>query len=192
MNKHIHRKKWPRQKKILLMLAVAGVLLVAAAGTTLAWLNAQSSTLTNNFDPAEITCDTDETFTGGAKSNVSICNTGTMDAYIRAALIPVWKDGSSIAGKNATLNDCTMDWGAGLGTLWVLGEDGFYYCTLPVRAGQKTPILIDSCTANANGNYRFELQISAQAVQALPTAVVTQVWSGAVSGVNTDGTLEVK
>ncbi len=190
MSKHKHRRKWPREKKLLLALTAAGFLLLAAAGSTVAWLSAQSSTLSNAFDPAAITCETDESFSDGVKSDVSIRNTGTMDAYIRAALIPVWKDGDTIAGEAALLSDCTMDWGDAYGTQWKRGADGFYYCTVPVPAGANTPVLIDECTAASRGGYRFELQISAQAIQALPASVVTGVWS-AVSSVQADGTLEV-
>ena len=191
MSKHKHRRKWPRQKKLLLALAAAGLLLLAAAGTTLAWLSAQSTTLSNAFDPAAVSCATDETLADGVKSNVSIRNTGTMDAYIRAALVPVWKDGDSIAAKAASLSDCAMDWGDGYGTSWIRGTDGYYYCTTPVPAGEKTPVLIDRCTAAPTGGYRFELQISAQAIQALPASAATGIWGGAVSGVRADGTLEV-
>ncbi len=184
-----HRRRWPRKKKLLLALAAAVLLLLAAAGSTLAWLTAQSETLSNTFDPASITCETVESFSDGIKSNVIIKNTGTMDAYIRAALIPVWKDGGSIAGEAASLSDCTMVWGDL--TTWVLGADGYYYCSIPVPAGDSTPVLIDRCTAAPHDGYHFELQISAQAIQALPASVVTGVWGSAVSGVQADGTLEV-
>ena len=187
-----HRRRWPRERKLLLALSAAGLLILAAAGATLAWLTAQSETLFNTFDPASITCETDETFLDGVKSNVSFRNTGTMDAYIRAALVPVWKNGSSVAGEAATLEDCEMDWSGTYGTQWKSGADGYYYCTVPVPAGEKTPVLIDVCTAVPYGDYHFELQISAQAIQALPTSVVTGLWASGISGVSPDGTLEVR
>ncbi len=183
--------KSPRKKKLAIAFASAAILLIAAAGTTAAWLAAQSATLSNSFEAAEVTCDIDETFSGGVKSDVSIRNTGTMDAYIRVALIPVWKDGDSIAGEAASLGDCTIDWGDDGTAAWALGADGYYYCKLPVAAGGNTPVLIDKCTAAAHGGLRFELQICAQAVQALPVSAVMSVWGSAVTGVATDGKLEV-
>ena len=188
MKTHIDRLKWPRRKRVVLALVSVGVLLAIAAGSTLAWLGAQSATLSNTFDPAKITCDIDETFSGGVKSDVRIQNTGTIDAYIRVALTPVWKDGGNIAGAEASLDDCTIDWGD---MAWVRGTDGFHYCTVPIPAGGYTPILIDECTADTHDDYQFELQISAQAIQALPASAVTGVWDSAVTGVKTDGTLEV-
>lgn len=185
------RKKRLRLKRIWLLPLAAALALIAVGGATLAWLEAKSAPLSNTFDIAEVTCTVEETFSNGVKSNVSIRNTGTMDAYIRAALVPVWKSGDQIAGIPASLSDCTMDWSDGYGSVWVLGTDGYYYCTEPVPAGECTPLLIDECTAGTHGDYQFELQISAQAVQALPTAAVTGVWNSAVSGVKTDGTLEV-
>lgn len=186
--KHRCRVKRPLRNRVLLALIAVGVLLAVAAGATLAWLGAQSATLSNTFDPAKITCDIDETFSDGVKSDVRIQNTGTMDAYIRVALTPVWKDGGNIAGVAASLDDCFIVWGD---ASWVRGTDGFYYCKVPIPAGGYTPILIDECTAHAHDDYRFELQISAQAIQALPASAVTGVWDSAVTGVQTDGTLEV-
>lgn len=191
MNNHKHRRVWLRHRKLVLIVA-AGLLLVAAAGTTLAWLTAQSATLSNAFDSAAIGCETDETFSNGVKSNVSIRNTGTMDAYIRAALVPVWKDGDSIAAKAASITDCTIKWGNACGTQWKRSADGFFYCTVPIPPDENTPILIDSCLVDTVSGYHFELQISAQAIQALPASAVTDAWGSGVSGVQADGTLEVK
>ena len=185
------RKKRHRPKRVWLLSLIAGLALIAVAGTAVAWLEAQSVPLSNTFEAAEITCTVVETFSDDVKSDVSIRNTGTMDAYIRVALIPVWKAGDQIAGRAASLSDCTMDWSDGYGSVWVLGVDGYYYCTQPVPAGECTPLLIDECTASPYGDYLFELQISAQAIQALPPAAVTSAWDSAVSAVETDGTLEV-
>lgn len=176
------------RKKILLLAGAILVLLTAAVGASVAWLGAQSNVLSNTFKAAQVTCDVSETFSDGVKSNVSVCNTGTMDAYIRAALIPVWKDGSNVAGISASLADCSIVWGD---SAWVLGSDGYYYCKTPVAAGASTPMLINRCTASPHGSLRFELQISAQAVQALPVSCVTDIWRSAVTGVSSDGVLEV-
>ncbi len=184
-----HRRKWPRERKLLVALASAALVLITATGTTLAWLTANSATVTNSFDPAKITCETKETFKDGVKSDVRIQNTGTMDAYIRAVLIPVWKDGSSIAAKAASMSDCGMVWGDM--TKWTLGADGYYYCTVPIPAGDYTPPLIDTCTAAASDGLRFELQISAQAVQALPATTLASVWSSSGLRVGAGGILEV-
>jgi hypothetical protein len=186
------RKRWLRLKRIWFVPVAALLVVILIAGVTLAWLEAQSEPLLNTFGTAEITCTVVETFSDGTKSDVSIRNTGTMDAYIRVALIPVWKDGSQIAGLPASLNDCTMEWSGGYGSVWVVGTDGYYYCKQPVPAGACTPLLIDKCTASPHGNYLFELQISAQAVQALPSTAVTSAWDSGVSAVKTDGTLEVE
>ena len=190
MDKQEYKRKWPQKKKLLVALVAAGLLLVTG-GTTLAWLSAQSAMLSNTFDPAAVTCTIDETFSDGVKSDVSIRNTGTMHAYIRAALVPVWKDGETIAAQAATLDDCTIVWGDNYGVSWIRGVDGFYYCTQPVPAGENTPVLIKTCTANTNDDFHFELQISAQAIQALPASVVKSVWDSAVSDVREGGTLEV-
>jgi len=178
------------QEKKLLFPLIAGLVLIMAAGSTFAWLSTGSGDISNTFDAAEVTCQITETFEDGVKSDVSITNTGEMDAYIRAALIPVWKNSGTVTGTPATLSDLTIDWSDGYGTAWVLGHDGYYYCTVSVPPGASTPMLIDECTAGAGCDYHMELQIAAQAVQALPVSAVTGIWSS-VTAVNEDGTLEV-
>ncbi len=185
------KKKRARRIKILLVSAAACAAIIIGTGTSVAWLGAQSDPISNEFSTAEVTCRISETFSDGLKSDVRIQNTGNMDAYIRTALTPVWKDGDNIAGMPASLSDCSITWNDSFGTIWVCGCDGYYYCKQPIGPGDYTPVLIDECTVSTSGDYRFELQISAQAVQALPVYVVTDIWDSAVTTVNTDGTLEV-
>lgn len=179
--RHIGRKK-------TVLIASVCLVLMAAAGLTVAWLTAQSALMSNGFQKAEVTCDIEETFDGQTKSDVCIRNTGTISAYIRAALVPVWKDGENIAGISASLSDCDITLGPDFSVQWAKGADGYYYCLLPVPAGDTTPVLIDSCTAPILSGYQFELQITAQAVQALPVTAVQQAWG---CGTGTNGKLEV-
>ncbi len=174
-------------KRTVFIMSV-GLLLIAAAGLTAAWLTAQSALMTNGFQKTEVTCKIEENFDGQLKEDVCIRNTGNISAYIRVTLVPVWKDGENIAGIPASLSDANIVMGAGFNTQWVKGRDGYYYCTSPVPAGDVTPVLIDSCTVKTLNGYRFELQIAAQALQALPASAVEQVWGCTV---DSDGKLEV-
>lgn len=176
-------------KKKIILIACACFLLIAAAGTTVAWLTAQSALMTNNFQKTEVTCEIVENFDNHVKKDVSIRNTGDIPAFIRVTLVPVWKDGDNVVGIPASLEDCSLTMGSGFNAQWVLGKDGYYYCISPIPEGRDTPILIKNCTAETKDGYEFELQIAAQAVQALPAAAVEQAWG---CGVGSDGKLEVE
>lgn len=175
------------RKRTILVISVC-LLLITAVGLTAAWLTAQSALMSNGFQKSQVTCNIEDDFNGTIKSDVRIRNTGSIDAYIRVALVPVWKDGENIVGLTASLEDANVVMGAGFNTAWVKGADGYYYCTTPVPDGEVTPVLIDSCTVKTKNGYRFELQIAAQALQALPATAVERVW-GCI--VRSDGKLEV-
>ena len=174
-------------KKKTILIACTGLLLVAAAGMTVAWLTAQSALMTNNFQKTQVTCKIIENFDGQVKKDVCIRNTGDIPAYIRATLVPVWKDGENVVGIPASFEDCNLTMGSN--AQWISGKDGCYYCTSPVSPQGDTPVLIESCTVNTQNGYQFELQIVAQAVQALPAAAVKQAWG---CDVGSDGKLEVE
>lgn len=182
--------RWFQNKKVLTIAIAVCLISITIGGMTIAWLTAESNTMENTFQVASVTCAIDETFDNEIKQDVRIQNTGTMDAYIRAALVPIWKDGSNIAGVAALTTDYDIDFGTAYGTDWVLGSDGYYYCKLPISPCAFTPELVDKCKVLTNNGYRFELQIAAQAVQALPTSTVVDIWNP-VTSVNLDGTLEV-
>lgn len=183
------RKIINRIGKKRLILAITLILIVSiAASTTIAWFTAQSPTLTNSFEVAEVTCQIDEEFTDYVKRNVRVQNTGTMKAYIRVALIPLMLDGDDIVSPTSALEDIIIDLDT---TTWVHGNDGYYYCPIPIDPNGYTPILVNECRIAASSNYAFELQIVAQAIQALPDDAVLDAWSPCVTAVNSDDTLEV-
>lgn len=167
-------KEFIRTHKRVVLLCLAAVLVVAAAiGGTLAWITSRTYGLTNTFDPKEVPNEVHETFTQGGttKSNVQIKNVGDMPAYIRVALVPVWRnlDGSG-AGIPASLDQftiATLPEGSTPVNKWVL-DDGYYYYTEPVAPGASTQALIDTATVNTTKEGKYlELQILSQSIQAL-------------------------
>lgn len=179
----------PRGMKRSLVLVVSLLaLLLVVAGGTLAWLTAQDS-VSNTFTPAHVTCDVDETFKNGIKSDVKIKNTSDIPVYIRASIVVTWKNsnGNVYGQKPVAVTDYNMDIAT---DGWVL-KDGYYYCTSPMTVGAKTPVLINSCTevsANApEGNYHLSVEIIAEAIQSQPARAVEDAWGVTVS----DGTLSV-
>lgn len=170
----------PRGMKRSLVLVVSLLaLLLVVAGGTLAWLTAQDS-VSNTFTPAHVTCNVDETFQDGTKSDVMIKNTSDIPVYIRASIIVTWKDSNgNVYGQKPASSDYDMKMAAN--SDWVLGTDGYYYYTSPVAVGDTTGTLISSCTVKAGAtppgdDYKLSVEIIAEAIQSQPDRAVGQAW----------------
>ena len=137
-----------------------------------------------------------DSYKGSKKEHVTITNTGNTDAYIRAAIVGQWLDpqGDPVfgftdytAGKVVLVDSWYQDQfvtGAqrhgkfeGLpGTKWVKGDDGYYYYTEIVPAGEDVPNdLFTSYTvgdvpgvaiAGEAPQIYFRLEIATQAISA--------------------------
>ncbi|MBR4479525.1 MAG: hypothetical protein IKO88_05920 [Bacteroidales bacterium] len=149
-------------------------------------------------DTAEV-----DSYYGSTKTNVTITNTGNTDAYIRAAIIGQWldADGNPVFGFTDYTHEIALvdSWyqdqfvtkkhehGEFEGLVgydsnysgdWVLGEDGYYYYTQIVPAGQSIPstdplftkYTVKECPAvsiaGAIKNVYFVLEIATQAISA--------------------------
>lgn len=150
-----------------LILAVTAVLIFGIAPFTLAWL-LDADSAENSFTPGAVTLQINESFNGMTKSNVTFTNTGNTPAFIRAALVPVWRD---TFGNNSGLEtDGTYNLTPGSG--WTL-SGGYYYYGSAVPAGGTTSALIVSCSPDVDliahpeyAGMSFEMQVIASALQA--------------------------
>ena len=158
--------------KALIVAALAVVILTAAVGGTMAWLSTNTNALTNTFEPAKVTCAVEETFENNVKSNVSIQNTGTTDAYIRAMIVANWCTADSKVVKTASPK--YVDLGSG----WTKIGD-FYYYPSAVAPDGFTGKLFTSCTPGndkPDGADHLEVNIICQAVQSTPANAVAEAW----------------
>lgn len=175
------KKASPVRRKAGMLAAAIAVLVIASVGAkgVFAWLKDSTGEITNTFTPSEVTCEVEETFENNIKSNVSIKNTGDIDAYIRAALVFTWVDPSTnniIAGTPEEGTDYTIDINS-TGE-WVRGDDGFYYCQETIAPGDKTPVLIKECKVNTPSQDRYiQLEIIASAIQAKPFKSPSDAWN---------------
>ena len=149
-----------------LILAVTAVLIFGIAPFTFAWL-LDSDSAENAFTPGALTLRINETFDGTTKSSVTFTNTGNTPAFIRAALVPVWRSGTVNSGLET---DETYNLTIGAG--WTL-SGGYYYYDSVVPAGGTTSALIVSCSPTVNlttnpeyTGMSFEMQVIASALQA--------------------------
>lgn len=158
------------------------LLLVTSVGGISAYFVSKTNTIENVFTPGIVACAVSETFDGVTKSNVSISNTGNVNAYIRAYIVATWVNNDG-AIYGAAAPKAGEDYTIVLGTSWVEGEDGYYYCQSAVSPGETTPILIHSCTeveGQAPEGYSLSVEIIASAVQANPNKTY-EVWGVQIS-----------
>lgn len=169
------KKRKTKNRKPLVLLASVAVLVCTMVGGTLAWLTTTTSQVTNTFTPAHVTCAVDESFSAARKSDVSIKNTGDIDAYIRAKIVVSWQD------KDGNLYSQTpvlgTDYELNLSNAWTRGTDGFYYYKDAVAPSQNTNPLILSAKVLARpqgmpaefDNFNLAIEIIAEAIQAAGT-----------------------
>lgn len=151
------------KKKTIALIALVAIL-TCAVGGTVAWLVASTAPITNTFTPGSVTCQINEELNGNTKSNVTVTNTGNVDAYIRAAIVINLVDGDGnvyaqtpVAGTDYTLK---------LGTGWKKIGDYYYYNGV-VAPGVATANLIDTCTEkNVPSGLHLQVTILAEAIQA--------------------------
>ena len=175
------------RKKVLLAAAVAICLAVGTSGT-LAYFTSENTAhnvITSggvNIEVVEKTQDKNGALVDFPKEGmkgvmpgtdvskiVSVKNTGESEAWIRVQVESKIKaaDGADLPLTIEKVGS-VMTYTVGGG--WSLGEDGYYYYTKPVAAGETTDILFDTVTfapqmGNEYQNCTANIEISAQAVQ---------------------------
>ena len=178
-------------KKTMVVILSVALLLTATVGVTLAFLVDETPSIDHNFVPVYVSCKVREEMNTelNIKTNVAVQNTGDITAYVRAAVVVTWiseESGSTYGGAPVKDKDYTADFAT---DGWIMGTDGFYYCTSPIASEGVTPILLRSIypvSEQAPEGYILSVQIVASAIQADPAEAVTSAWKATV---NSDGTI---
>ena len=170
------------------VLLIAVILLISTAvGSTVAFLATKTEPVENSFEYANVSCKvTQNCDTDG--SIVQVKNTGTISAYIRAAVVANWidVDGNIAASVPEGYSyDLTCSSGS-----WVQGKDGFFYYLLPVAPDASTEGNLLTCTVTCpeTPEYTLSVEVLAEAIQSTPASAVNEAWNVAVDG---DGKLSV-
>ena len=186
-----HKKAFIKRK--ILLFAACILLFADSFDGTLAYIITNTTSITNKFTPAQVSCEILEDFSDGiSKKDVRVQNTGDAPAYIRVKLLPYWydKENDTIIAKTSWTPSFTPD------VEWVLGEDGYWYYTYPVNPGECTSALIPSLALDQDdvSLARQVLEIIASCIQAEPADAVKDAWSGTNGSVIdvSDNTLTVK
>ncbi len=169
------RLRWSKQFAVL---ACVAVLLTGFVGSSLAWLMDSTEKVENKFIPGDVTPEVTEGFDGNVKSDVKIQNTGNVDAYIRAKLVFTWQNkAGEVLGVAPASNDYTITWKM---DGWMVGPDGYYYYTSPVKPGNYTGVLatgIKQITPNPAEGYTLHVEVLSESIQAEPVKAVQEAWN---------------
>lgn len=173
-------------RKALFALVSVLVLVFAAVGVTVAYLQTQTEPLENQFTPAKVSCKVEETFEDNVKSNVTIQNTGDTDAFIRVAVVANWvqtDENSSVTSVYAQQpvagTDYTLTLADDVNEKWLKDSNGFYYYKDAVQPNEVTAVLIEECKpieGKAPAGYTLAVEIVASAIQASPETVAEEYW----------------
>ena len=171
----------------LLVLAILAV--VGGSAAVIAYMFRETQVETNELIPAEVSCSVYETFNGTEKSNITVKNTGNIDAYIRVRLVSYWvnEDGNVAPKSSAVISNFTPD------ENWIKGSNNTYYYTAKVPAGNSTFDLLDGDSITlepADDGTTQVIDVFAEAIQAEPAEAVTNSWTEVV--VTSDGNLALK
>ena len=160
-------------RKAALILSLC-LIFALAVGTTLAYLKANTSPVTNTFTAAKSDIKIDEDVTGGQKKSIIVQNTGTATSYVRVKLVCNWvdKDGNVSATPVPAPTITNSDW---------FEKDGIYYYTKPVAPTGQTSNLLDGNPIKqpegAPDGYHLEVTVLAESIQAAPSTAVEGAWA---------------
>ena len=171
------------------VLLIAVILLISTAvGSTVAFLATKTEPVENSFEYADVSCKVMQDRDTDGSSIVKVKNTGTISAYIRAAVVANWIDvDGNIAASDPERYSYDLTCSSGS---WVQGKDGFFYYLLPVAPDASTEGNLLTCTVTCpvTPEYTLSVEVLAEAIQSTPASAVCEAWNVAVDG---DGKLSV-
>ncbi len=181
--------RWSRRQLIL----AAALLLTALAAAVTAWLlGSELAPEENRLRYEGSGSRIQEEFDGVRRTNVAITNTGSADAFFRAAVIITWRDGDGNLCRESPApgTDYEIVYGSG----WVL-SGGYYYWQGAVAPGKSTGNLIESCTplrdkVTEDGVYTLSVEVLADAMQCAPNSAAAKAWGSRAAelvGAGVDG-----
>ena len=155
-----NRKRRKSRKSSLLLIAVAA-LLVAAVGSTVAYLVTDTKPVVNTFTPATVHTEVTDEVNGNTKSNVQIKNNSNIPVYMRVAVVANWcnADGEVVA----PWDDYS---GLSIGSNWNRGSDGYYYYNGTVAAGAPVTLFNSYTATGGPEGAHLEMDIISQVIQA--------------------------
>lgn len=169
-----------RMNKLAILFIAVVMLIGAVVGSTVAFLVTKTAPVENKFTYASIGTRIDEVFTGEAKSDVKVTNTGDTPAFIRATYIVTWRDGQ---GENANIvPESSLPEGYSYTLTGATGEwtkiGDYYYYNYAVSSNMSTEGSLLECTWThpENPEYFLTVEVIAEAIQSTPEDAVKNAW----------------
>ena len=166
-----------KRKVLISIIIVPSLVLVLLCGTAFALMFRQTELLNNQFDPAVVDCAVDEKFNGTQKSEITVENTGNIDAYLRLRLVTYWVDsnGNIVYKPSQTLTvSPTED--------WIAGSDNTYYYPHPIAPDASTPNLLEEPLILVEEDGYFQVvEVFADAIQSKPAQAASKSWGVIIS-----------
>lgn len=162
-------------RKAALILSLC-LIFALAVGTTLAYLKANTSPVTNTFKAATSEIKIDENVENGEKSSIQVVNTGTATSYVRVKLVMNWVDGNGKVVSGGSLPKVTLN-----EPDWFVKDDIYYYTKPVAQDGETTNLLqegspITEPTEKPEGCH-LEVTVLAESIQAAPSTAVEGAWA---------------
>ena len=178
-NTHNRKRRLRWNKQFVLLVSILALVL-GVAGGSLAYLFTHTDPVQNTFTAAIPDVTIPETFNGAEKKDVSVKNTGDLDAYVRARIVATWQDGEGNVSSTMPVagTDYTLTLNINNGSLWEKSGD-YYYWKDVVKSGEKTDVLIKYCApiaGSAPDGYYLVVDVLAETIQAEPKTAVKEVW----------------
>lgn len=165
-------------RKAALILSLC-LIFALAVGTTLAYLKANTSPVTNTFTAAKSDIKIDENVKNGKKSSIQVVNTGTAVSYVRVKLVMNWVDDKENVVSGDNLPTVELNTAGG----W-FEQGGIYYYKMPVAAVDAKPNNVTTNLlktpieqSNAPEGYHLEVTVLAESIQAAPSTAVEGAWA---------------
>ena len=158
-------------KKSLALLISITLLLTFTVSGTVAFLVDGSGSVVNTFTPGTVDTTIDEITEGNVKQAIEIKNVGTVDVYVRVALIANYLDSNGNIVNPATISDFQPP------ASWIQIGDYYYYTKL-LKPNETTDDLLTNSITLGEDAYGNDMQIVVihQSIQAQPDTTVESVW----------------
>lgn len=195
-----------RYPPVLIVVLAMWILVTVSTTVVMAYMFRKTPTVNNQFDPANVSCQIEETFTNQTtKTSVKVKNTSNIDSYIRLRVVTYWVDskGNVVArtapenkfGKTDGWNYNTDDW------LYDSANQTFYHkAPVSPKADKnltaellKRSISLSIVEETVNGiryTYHPVIEFIAEAIQSKPVPPAVEYDKSPISkwGVTVDAT----
>lgn len=160
--------KTASKKRLALLLSMI-LIFTCVVGGTLAYLFAKTDSITDTFEPAQVSCTVDDAFS-------TVTNESETSVWLRVSITAVFRsttDSSAVHWQSPTL---TVD----LGENWQL-VDGFYYYKTSIDAGGIVNLPAFEASGSVDG-FEIEKQVLAEVIQSAPLDAVQSSWKVTING----------